>query len=103
MHVAYLVNQYPKVSHTVIKREILALESLGLRVTRFALRANGTKQLNPRDAEEFRKTRYLTRTNLLSVAVALLHAVVTNPVALPLLCGLPCGSGAHRIEESRST
>ena len=29
MRIAYLVNQYPKVSHTFIRREIQALEALG--------------------------------------------------------------------------
>ena len=38
MRVAYLVNQYPTVSHTFIRREILALERCGVEVTRFALR-----------------------------------------------------------------
>ena len=36
--VAYLVNQYPKVSHTFIRREILALERQGTAVARYALR-----------------------------------------------------------------
>ncbi len=36
--VAYLVNQYPKVSHSFIRREILALERRGLKVQRFAVR-----------------------------------------------------------------
>ncbi|HHX89099.1 MAG TPA: colanic acid biosynthesis glycosyltransferase WcaL, partial [Paracoccus sp.] len=38
MRVAYLINQYPKVSHTFIRREILALEGQGVAVARFALR-----------------------------------------------------------------
>ena len=42
MKLAYLVNQYPKVSHTFIRREIAAIESLGLEVDRFTLR--GTKE-----------------------------------------------------------
>jgi len=36
--VAYLVNQYPAVSHTFIRREIRALEALGRPVERFAIR-----------------------------------------------------------------
>ena len=35
--VAYLVNQYPAVSHTFIRREILALERQGVTVDRFSL------------------------------------------------------------------
>ena len=35
MKVAYLVNQYPHVSHSFIRREILALEAHGVTVERF--------------------------------------------------------------------
>ena len=38
MRIAYLVNQYPKVSHSFIRREILALERQGFEVIRIALR-----------------------------------------------------------------
>lgn len=38
MKIAYLVNQYPKVSHSFIRREILGLESHGLDVTRVTVR-----------------------------------------------------------------
>ena len=38
MRIAYLINQYPKVSHTFIRREILALERRGITVSRIALR-----------------------------------------------------------------
>ena len=36
--VAYLINQYPKVSHSFIRREILALERQGVAVLRVAAR-----------------------------------------------------------------
>ena len=38
MKLAYLVNQYPKTSHTFIRREIAAMEALGLMVERFSIR-----------------------------------------------------------------
>ena len=38
MHIAYFINQYPKVSHSFIRREILALERQGVEVQRIALR-----------------------------------------------------------------
>src|ERR1043165_8122354 len=38
MRIAYFVNQYPKVSHSFIRREILALERQGLEVLRFSSR-----------------------------------------------------------------
>ena len=38
MIVAYLINQYPRPSHSFIRREILALESHGVSVHRFSIR-----------------------------------------------------------------
>ena len=35
--IAYLINQYPKTSHTFIRREILALERQGFTILRIAL------------------------------------------------------------------
>ena len=36
--VAYVVNQYPHVSHSFIRREIVALEKQGIAVIRFSIR-----------------------------------------------------------------
>jgi colanic acid/amylovoran biosynthesis glycosyltransferase len=38
VRIAYLVNQYPSVSHTFIRREIEGLEQLGAQVARYSLR-----------------------------------------------------------------
>jgi len=38
MRIAYLINQYPKVSHSFIRREIQALERLGVQVLRVSVR-----------------------------------------------------------------
>ena len=38
MRIAYLINQYPKVSHSFIRREILALERQGFEITRISIR-----------------------------------------------------------------
>jgi colanic acid/amylovoran biosynthesis glycosyltransferase len=39
MKILYLINQYPKVSHTFIRREILSLEELVHTVERVAMRS----------------------------------------------------------------
>jgi colanic acid/amylovoran biosynthesis glycosyltransferase len=39
MRIAYLIKQYPKVSHSFIRREIQALERQGVNVMRIGLRA----------------------------------------------------------------
>ena len=43
--VAYLINQYPKVSHSFIRTEIRALEEQGVTVERFAVRPVGGPEL----------------------------------------------------------
>src|SRR5205085_8481529 len=44
--VAYLINRYPAVSHSFIRREILALERQGIEVQRIALRDRKSTRLN---------------------------------------------------------
>jgi colanic acid/amylovoran biosynthesis glycosyltransferase len=69
--VLYLVNQYPAVSHTFIRREILALEELGFVIDRVALR-RGQGIVDPVDQDEERKTTYLlqSKTKLFKSALA---------------------------------
>ena len=60
--VAYLVNQYPLVSLTFIRREIHALERQGVKVERIALRSRDNHKLvDALDIEEKQKTRRLLR------------------------------------------
>lgn len=59
MRIAYLVNQYPKISHAFIRREILAVEKEIGQVVRFAIRASRDKTLDPIDVEEGRSTHVL--------------------------------------------
>jgi len=59
LRVAYFVNQYPKVSHTFIRREIAALERLGVVVERFALRGWDAEVVDPEDVAEIGRTRFL--------------------------------------------
>jgi colanic acid/amylovoran biosynthesis glycosyltransferase len=57
--VAYLVNHYPKVSHSFIRREILALERLGLPIVRIAVRGWDDVLVDPADQSERARTRYV--------------------------------------------
>lgn len=80
LRVAYLVNQYPKTSHSFIRREIAALEALGVEVLRFALRANAEPLVEPADREELAATRVVLSQGApallgASIAIALRHPV----------------------------
>ena len=57
MKIAYLVNRYPAVSHSFIRREISALEALGHEVVRFSIRGVEGVLPDPTDRAEAEKTR----------------------------------------------
>ena len=81
MRVAYFVNQYPKVSHTFIRREIDALERQGTSVLRMALRGWDAEVTDPADVREREKTRYVLRAGLPLLAIRAVKRFVRNPVA----------------------
>lgn len=87
MHVAYLINQYPKVSHSFIRREILALERAGLKVTRVAVRGWDDVSADSADEAEKARTRYLLQGGLLRLCLALLRCTVTRPLAFAIALG----------------
>ena len=65
--VAYFVNQYPKVSHTFIRREIAALERQGVPVARFALRGWDADVTDAQDVTERDRTRYVLRGHVVGL------------------------------------
>jgi glycosyltransferase involved in cell wall biosynthesis len=59
MKIAYVVNTYPQPSHSFIRREINALERLGVEVCRFAMRHNRDQLVDPVDIAEHDRTEYI--------------------------------------------
>jgi glycosyltransferase involved in cell wall biosynthesis len=57
--IIYLVNQYPAVTHTFIKREVLALERLGIDVIRVAARTGRVQLYRWCDGEDQRKIKLI--------------------------------------------
>ncbi|PHS26824.1 MAG: colanic acid biosynthesis glycosyltransferase WcaL [Methylophaga sp.] len=80
MHVAYFTNQYPKVSHSFIRREILALEQLGHSVERFALRSDAAELVDPADQLEFGKTAYILSDSKLRLVLQSLTVFIVHPI-----------------------
>ena len=56
MRVGYLVNQYPKISHTFIRSEIKSLEDSGVQVVRYSLRRTKENLVDQLDVDEMRQT-----------------------------------------------
>ena len=79
MRIAYLINQYPKVSHSFIRREILALERAGVDVVRVSVRGWNDIAADAADDLEKGKTRYLLQGGMGPLLMAMLVCMVTGP------------------------
>src|ERR1700686_1110605 len=82
MRIAYLVNQYPKVSHSFIRREILALERRGFEITRIALRGWDATLPDEDDQLERQRTRYVLQGGSVPLLGTLLAILFMRPVRL---------------------
>jgi glycosyltransferase involved in cell wall biosynthesis len=94
--IAYLVNQYPKVSHSFIRREILALERRGLKVERLAIRGWDASLADPDDEAERARTRYVLGDGIGAILAAAARVAISRPTgfwrALVLAVRMTAGS-----------
>lgn len=86
MTIAYLVNRYPAVSHTFIRREIAGVEAAGERVLRYSIRPGETRLPDPRDEAEAAQTRVVlaSKASLLRAWIAM---KLVHPVRVLRACG----------------
>lgn len=61
VRILYLVNIYPRTSHTFIRREILALVGLGFEFVRVSVRAPENGLIDASDLEDAARTHMLLR------------------------------------------
>lgn len=81
MRLAYLTTQYPKVSHTFIRREILELERRGHEILRLAVREPEAHVVDPVDlAEQQRAIVCLSQPRLLLLS-SCLRTIAGHPMA----------------------
>lgn len=59
VEIGYLVNTYPRASHSFIRREILALERQGHSIHRFAMRSDRAALVDPEDLAEDDRTEHI--------------------------------------------
>ncbi|MEO1014481.1 MAG: glycosyltransferase [Pseudomonadota bacterium] len=79
MKVGYLLNSYPMTSTTFIRREITALEELGVEVVRYAVRPWAEEMVDAADKEEAARTHYILAGNIRGLATALLASLFSAP------------------------
>ncbi len=96
--IAYFVNQYPKVSHSFIRREIQSLERQGFAVQRIALRGWDSGLVDASDRDERARTRYVLKAGLAGLLPAVMLALLAHPLRFlkALRLALRLGWGADR-------
>lgn len=92
MKLAYLVNTYPRASHSFIRREIAALERAGHPVHRFAMRSDRATLHDPADLAEDDRTEHILSSGALPILASAVAALarparVVAALRLALACG----------------
>lgn len=80
MKIAYIINQYPIISTTFIRREILALERQGVEVQRIAVRGWDAKFVSKEDEDEQLKTRYVLQDGFFYLLFMVLRTAAISPL-----------------------
>jgi glycosyltransferase involved in cell wall biosynthesis len=91
MHIAYLVNTYPRASHTFIRREIAALERRGHTVHRFAMRSDRAALKDAADLAEDARTEHILK-NRAALARSALAMPLRPGFASALHVAMACGA-----------
>lgn len=79
MRIGYLLNTYPQPSTTFIRREIQALERLGLWVHRFAMRSDRASLVDAGDLAEYERTELVLKAGGGRLLADLARAAWTSP------------------------
>ena len=93
--IAYFINQYPKVSHSFIRREILALERQGFEILRIAVRGWDGELVDEEDRQERARTCYVLQEGLSALAWALVRTLLTRPGRFMSSLALAIRMGRH--------
>lgn len=80
MKIAYLVNRYPAVSHSFIRREILALERQGHEILRISIRGGNEEPLSAEDQIEARRTDFILYRGSKALLLAFCRVVILRPI-----------------------
>ena len=105
LRIAYLVNTYPRASHSFIRREIQALERRGVQIHRFAMRSDRAALVDPADLAEDTQTEHILKAPALRLLATALGWMRRHPaqslaaLRLALQCGARgAGAGSGRLK-----
>ena len=79
--IGYVINTYPRPSHSFIRREIMALEAMGWTIHRFAMRGIAAELVDPDDQAEHARTERILEVGAARLGRELTTASVRAPQA----------------------
>ncbi|WP_347268738.1 glycosyltransferase family 4 protein [Paracoccus sp. (in: a-proteobacteria)] len=82
MRIGYLINTYPRPSHSFIRREIAALEAAGLEIHRFAMRGDAAALSDPADRAEHARTERILEAGAGRLLAGLARQFAASPARL---------------------
>jgi glycosyltransferase involved in cell wall biosynthesis len=88
MALAYLFNWYPLPSQTALRREVVALEGMGVALHRFTLRRYAGELVDENDRAEWKRTRAVLDAGALGIMAAVLQVAVRRPRAFARALGM---------------
>lgn len=98
MRIGYLINTYPRPSHSFIRREIAALQQRGLQIHRFAMRGDAAALTDPADLAEHARTERILEAGGRRLLADISRRGMANPGAF--LAALRLAHGRARAGES---
>ncbi len=98
MKIGYLLNQYPYISCTFIRREIVGLEAQGIDVARFSIRSSEYDLVDERDVDEIKKTRFVLAQGVVGLLLSFFLVFLQRPLKMvqTLLLALRTGWRSDR-------
>jgi glycosyltransferase involved in cell wall biosynthesis len=78
--IAYLINQYPAISHSFIRREIAALEAENIQIFRFSIRPCKEKLVDKADKLELEKTNFILGVGIFRLFLNLIYIAIARPM-----------------------
>ncbi len=95
MKLGYLINTYPRASHTFVRREIQALERIAVPVHRFAMRSDRDALVDAADIAEDYRTEHVLEMGLFRLLTTAFGWMLTHPASTTVALAKAWACGAR--------
>ncbi|MEQ9261286.1 MAG: glycosyltransferase [Roseovarius sp.] len=98
MKIAYVLNTYPQITHSFIRRELKGLEAEGFEIERIAMRRGTTPLVDPLDRAEAARTSYVLEAGAARLMMAALRGLTSDPAGFLRAFRLAMATGAGGLK-----